>query len=304
MGNDQARKPNNKRFTCRNGNKGKGSIESSSTPKIKKSDSGGQASNVPRNYFIRDADSPYKYSINVFGRQKYVIVRQNSAEDTWPGGALWDVGVLLANVFCAAKLSPIHSNRWTRMKVLELGAGVGLTGIVTGVLGAQQVLVTDLPVVVERITKPNVELNGEHYRSVVKRAESLRVKAQTLRWGNTEDEQQAILYFAGAFPDLIIAGDVSYQHKPGAPSHFDDLVQTVLNLSNQETIFVFGHRVRMEASNDLLTDFQRYFDYVEDPIPAHLIDPSFSSVGKHNITIHVMKRSAKAFAKKQTLEEN
>ena len=81
---------------------------------------------------------------------------------------------------------------------------------------------------------------------------SLRVSAQPLTWGCAKDEIDAIAALGGTFPDLLIAGYVSYQHKPGAPSHFEALVDTVPNTSNKNTIFVFGHRVRMEASNDLL----------------------------------------------------
>jgi predicted nicotinamide N-methyase len=245
--------------------------------------------NVPRNVFVKDVNTPYTYEVNAFGRRKQVVVRQSSADETWPGGALWDIGVLLSHVFCSSTFTPIHNNRWTRTKVLELGAGVGLTGIVVGVLGAQQVLVTDLPVVVDNITQPNVELNSEHYKCIGSKKE-LRVKARALSWGNERDEKGALAALNGSYPDLIIAGDVSYQQKPGAPSHFEALVQSVLHVSNEDTIFVFGHRVRMEASNDLLEDFRKHFEYLRDPIPAEQIDSSFAQVGKHNISIHIMKR--------------
>ena len=199
---------------------------------------------------------------------------------------MWDVGVLLSRLFCSPQYSPMHSNSWNKVKVLELGAGVGLTGIVTGALGARQVLLTDLPVVVDAITKGNILLNADHLKGLKK---SLRVSAQALSWGCSEDENEALRVFGG-FPGLIIAGDVSYQHKPGAPSHFEALVQTLLNTSIENTIFVFGHRVRMEASNDLLDSFLRHFEYTREVIRPVDIDRSFANVAKHSITLHVMKK--------------
>jgi len=255
-----------------------------------------QPKNIPRNIFLKDADSMFIFDVTVYGRKKSVMVSQSSAEATFPGGALWEIGVLLCRLFSSTKYSPIRANAWNKVKVLELGAGVGLTGIVTGVLGARQVLLTDLPVVIEGITKKNIALNGSHLKGLNK---SLRVSAQPLTWGCAKDEIDAIAALGGTFPDLLIAGDVSYQHKPGAPSHFEALVDTVLNTSNKNTIFVFGHRVRMEASNDLLNSFLQHFIYVQDIISAEKLDCRFKNVPKHNITLHVMKRRP---AKSEELE--
>jgi predicted nicotinamide N-methyase len=181
---------------------------------------------------------------------------------------------------------------WKNVKVLELGAGVGLTGIVTGVLGARQVVLTDLPVVIERITKNNIALNANRWKKGGSGLHNnkLRVSAQSLTWGLANEEVDALTTLGGTFPDLLIAGDVSYQHKPGATSHFDALLSTVLNVSGTNTIFVFGHRVRMEASHDLLNAFLEHFVYIRDVVRAEDLDDRFASVAKHNITIHIMKR--------------
>mmetsp|Transcript_13686 Transcript_13686/g.24535 ORF Transcript_13686/g.24535 Transcript_13686/m.24535 type:complete len:93 (+) Transcript_13686:1-279(+) len=45
-------------------------------------------------------------------------------------------------------------------------------------------------------------------------------------------------------PDVIIIGDVAYQHYPGAPSHFDELLSTVLTFLGPHTIVIFGTRMR------------------------------------------------------------
>jgi len=248
--------------------------------------------NIPRNIFLKDADSMFAFEFTMYGEKKTVVVNQSSAEETFPGGALWEIGILLAKLFCLDKFSPVPMQSWKNVKVLELGAGVGLTGIVTGVLGARQVVLTDLEVVIERITKHNIALNANHWKKGGSGLHNnkLRVSAQSLTWGLTNQEVDALTTLGGTFPDLLIAGDVSYQHKPGATSHFDALLNTVLHVCGTNTIFVFGHRVRMEASHDLLNSFLEHFVYIRDVVRAEDLDDRFASVAKHNITIHIMKR--------------
>ena len=97
-------------------------------------------------------------------------------------------------------------------------------------------------------------------------------------------------------PSIILIGDVAYQHKPGAPSHFDILLSTLLKFATtRQTVVVFGTRMRMPASADLLQMFYDHFDEVIDPIEAQEINESFSnsSLGRSSlITIHVLKRKS------------
>jgi len=122
---------------------------------------------------------------------------------------------------------------------------------------------------------------------------------------NSFDEEDA-LQSTGRhrYPHLILLGDVAYQHKPGAPSHFDILVETLqqcmppieekstsLLLQQQQqrspTLLLFGTRLRMPASMDLLLLLQEHFHPVlPEPIPAHVLDPALRAV-KHNMTIHI-----------------
>jgi predicted nicotinamide N-methyase len=197
---------------------------------------------------------------------------------------------------------------------LELGCGVGLTGLVAAALGAKVTLLTDLDVVVDNVSRPNTELNtlpGPNktcgYR--VTKAGG-KIMAMPLCWGNENDERNAIEALesltppvtsarktstkeSNGKPDLIIIGDVAYQHKPGAPSHFDVLLSTLLKFVDDKTIVLFGTRMRMPASADLLTMFREHLDeLVDPPVEAHELDPSFATdeLGKrHNMTIHVLR---------------
>jgi predicted nicotinamide N-methyase len=216
---------------------------------------------------------------------------------------------------------------------LELGCGVGLSGLVaaSSLRPALSVL-TDLPVVVDKVTKPNVEQNTVEGPRV-KKSEPIpyrllpnsqtKVVAMPLTWGHRGDEEAVlnVLEQLGArkqlpitprrrkkgasvdqmalldqrtdirYPDLILVGDVAYQHKPGAPSHFDALVETLLRMSDGHTVVIFATRIRMEASVDLLLLLRDCFDeVVQPPVQAHEIDaPAFGDV-KHNLTIHFLQK--------------
>ena len=271
------------------------------TPKTKKNsvvsaEEGEESSapNRPRNFLVRDATKPFDFSFLQYGKPASIVVHQTAQDDTWPGGALWDIGVILSSFF--VELAGFQSTKKeiskakipTRMlqaipnikdlTMLELGTGVGLTGIVAAaVLGTQLSILTDLDVVVEKVTQMNVELNStasvagngrqNPYR-LTKAGKRGRIMAMPLSWGNEQDEDAVLECFRKwtkspaksqrkkkgknkgpekvdiGQPDLIVIGDVAYQHYPGAPSHFDILLSTVLRFLGPHTIVVFGTRMR------------------------------------------------------------
>ena len=318
------------------------------------------STNKPRNHIVKDATSPYTFTYKQYGQQKSITVNQTPDEDTWPGGALWDIGALLAKALVMLNKPPPSSSgsggkkepfvprlrtpgiwpaSWKDCTILELGCGVGLTGLVAAQLGAKLTLLTDLDVVVEKVTKPNVELNKKEFGM------GQKVLAMPLCWGNENDEAACRQIFESASsqskkmrssrkvkkkgknkstinqnktetgstvtadahvavplassatsdPSIILIGDVAYQHKPGAPSHFDILMSTLLKFATTpETVVMFGTRMRMPASSDLLDMFREHFaEVIEPPVEAHEIDHSFHSspLGRSSlITLHVFKR--------------
>lgn len=243
------------------------------------------------------------------------------------GGALWDIGVLLSHFlvglagfesgkasFPLRLIKAIPSTK--DLTVLELGCGVGLTGIVAAAaLGTQLTILTDLKVVVDEVAQPNLLRNstpssGKHSYRLTEAGKRGRVMTMPLCWGDSDDEKAVLETFKKltkpakqprkqkgkalpakdpSKPDLILIGDVAYQHKPGAPSHFDVLLSTLLKFLGPQTMVVFGTRMRMPASADLLQLFSEHMEeIVSPPVAADEIDPSFSRF-KHQITIHVFR---------------
>lgn len=365
--------------------------------------------NRPRNLLITDATQPFTFTFSHGGATKTttsITVHQTPEEETWPGGALWDLGVLLAHVLVALshggqtnvtltsdsttgeisrgkktihrsiilpsrmqglingffqnRNSPLHQKT-----LLELGCGVGLTGLVAAAaIEPKLSILTDLPVVIDRVTVPNVERNftiaassgtsagrsldsrpGPRPRTIHKKGHA-KIVAVPLSWGNAMDEQlvKNIFHFystpllskhgrhkKGAIsqseeasfygvidggtplPSIILIGDVAYQHKPGADSHFDALLSTLLEFTTTSSnskhgensnnnydgnscddstpLVIFGTRIRMPASHDLLHMLLEHFvELVIPPLEAHEIDPESFLGRKHNMTIHFLTR--------------
>lgn len=327
--------------------------------------------NKPRNLLVTDATTPFTfYFSGRFGIHRALTVNQTAAEETWPGGALWDLGVLLSQVLVAissgssqsitlsapttasgksksaARMIQLPSRLAAAVNskeialldasiVLELGCGVGLTGLVAAAaLQAKTVVLTDLAVVIDQVTRPNVELNSVagtngSYRTISKG--QAKVVPMPLCWGSSVDEERVRSFLVDSasassssspkgrrrrrksslthdkgpknnkdddliaanrvgVPDVVLIGDVAYQHKPGAPSHFDDLLSTLLKFSDSRTVVIFGTRLRMPASADLLNLLLQHFDeLVNPPVSAEEIDSQFAVV-KHNMSVHFLTK--------------
>lgn len=377
--------------------------------------------NKPRNMMVTDATTPLQMSwTGQFGTQRSITVQQTADPETWPGGAVWDLGWCLAQLMigiaaAAGSTSTVtstttHLQKSTRRTLqlpsrvtdslrehfprlfrtssksgsqgheplcfLELGCGVGLTGLVTAAAFANQakaVVLTDLPVVIDQVTQPNVMLNAtvdrkrstsntqssssaksqipsngnvphlDHHPRFIINKGNCQVVATPLCWGNREDEDTVAALFqsldgnapkhrhashrshrktkesnpttadSGAHkqqeglsppdspptttgtsaPHVILIGDVAYQHAPGAPSHFDALVSTLLRfLGTSSTLVIFGTRIRMPASVDLTNMLlERLESVVEPPLSAHEIDSTTHAFANnaHTMSIYFLR---------------
>lgn len=139
---------------------------------------------------------------------------------------LWPASFLLCNYiennFNQIINSNNNNNSHNNTEIIELGAGVGLCGIVLSILGCNYVTITDLPEAIELISK-NIERNYHHISSSSCSSASLSslttntnininsnqvLRSDVLRWGIDEDY---IRYPLTTMENLIvIASDCVY----------------------------------------------------------------------------------------------
>lgn len=146
-------------------------------------------------------------------------------EEGGVAAVVWDAAVVLSQ-YLESK------GNWIKdKKVIELGAGTGLVGMVAAVLGGD-VVVTDREVALN-YTKTNVENNFNSLSDT-----SLRVTK--LDWG-----QDTSIFLAPY--DIILGADIVYIEET-----FHDLLKTLTDLSGNESVILLSCRIRYERDNNFI----------------------------------------------------
>jgi len=109
------------------------------------------------------------------------------------GMVVWQSGFVLAELLL--RRPPLGS--WPGVRVLELGAGTGITGIALALAGAR-VMLTDLPHILP-LTRENVTANLRPIHAAM---------VAEHRWGS---DATPLLQLCGGYPDIIAAADCIYE---------------------------------------------------------------------------------------------
>ena len=150
------------------------------------------------------------------------------AQDWNEGGVaavVWDAAIVLSQYL--EKHKPLIEHR----KVIELGAGTGLVGMVAALLGGS-VIVTDRQKALKYINT-NVENNADVLSK-------LPIKVAGLTWG------QSISDFEAPF-DIILGADIIYIEET-----FQELLKTLLELTGKKTVVLLSCRIRYDRDNKFL----------------------------------------------------
>eukprot|EP00455_Lapot_gusevi_P011822 TRINITY_DN1552_c0_g1_i1.p1 TRINITY_DN1552_c0_g1~~TRINITY_DN1552_c0_g1_i1.p1 ORF type:complete len:223 (+),score=31.94 TRINITY_DN1552_c0_g1_i1:113-781(+) len=177
------------------------------------------------------------------------VLQFGSEWDYGIGGAVWPV----ARILCQHLQDPAYpENFWNGKKVIELGSGTGICGIVCALLGAN-VTLTDIGKHID-LLKQNVQENAGDAAE--------RIQVFEYPWG----KERAELGWLDASYDFILGSDIIYD-----ANYFDDLIQSLLELSSAKTVTLLAFQKRDPA--DLMLFFHKlghHFRYVKVPTTADI----------------------------------
>ena len=128
------------------------------------------------------------------------VAQREAAADSAPftGTSVWASSIALAHVLDEA-VAPAW---WPRQRVIELGAGIGLPGMVAAALGCREALLTDQ---YTHLLEANVEANFGSSSASQGQSPATRVSVQAaaLTWGDSAE-------IAATAPpyDLILCADI------------------------------------------------------------------------------------------------
>jgi len=162
-----------------------------------------------------------------------------------PDSTLWDASVVLSRYLCT-----LDSSLLAKKRVIELGAGCGLVGIIAAMQGADTVI-TDMQEYIPLIQQ-NIDANQQY---VVRNNGS--AVATTLDWGNLEEIQTKF----NPPVDYILGSDIVY-----ALQGFEDLVAAIKCLSSKDTqiLIAYEHRWK-DVEGYFLELVEKYFTVSKIP---------------------------------------
>ncbi|KAE9597624.1 hypothetical protein Lal_00013743 [Lupinus albus] len=194
--------------------------------------------------------------------QSTVVIRQLPSEGL--SFQLWPAATALVSLLDLHRLNPSQSPlsatlsaaRATAndrpLKILELGSGTGIVGIVAAATLGGDVTITDLPHVV-----PNLQFNADANKEVVGSTGGA-VKVASLRWGHADDVAKIGREF-----DIILASDVVYHDHL-----YDPLLETLRLMTlvsddgkeRKKMVFVMAHLRRWKKESSFFKKAKKLFE--------------------------------------------
>ncbi|XP_077394458.1 protein N-lysine methyltransferase METTL21D isoform X2 [Festucalex cinctus] len=188
------------------------------------------------------------------------------------GCVVWDAAIVLAKYLETKQFYDPSSgvNLWAGQRVVELGAGTGVVGLMAATLGAD-VTVTDLEEL-QTLLRVNIQDNQTLISSG-------SITAKVLKWG--EDVSGFL-----PPPNYVLMADCIYYEQSITP-----LVETLKLLSGPDTCIICCYEERTEGINPKVE--KQFFELLQqsfncEEIPSSKHDREFSSPDIH--ILHVRKK--------------
>ncbi|TMW55061.1 hypothetical protein Poli38472_013823 [Pythium oligandrum] len=174
--------------------------------------------------------------------KRQIMIRQGWKNDG-KGGTTLGFGASVYDAAIALSLYlEAHCDLVRNKRVIELGCGPGLVGIVAAHLQADQVVVTDGDPASVHLTAANIELNE---------LEKPQCIATEYLWG---DETNGVLQDAPY--DVVVGADIVACPYADA---FDALLRAFLQLTDAHTELVLAYKLRHGSENSFFDEFERHF---------------------------------------------
>ncbi|KAF4318945.1 hypothetical protein JM18_006359 [Phytophthora kernoviae] len=192
------------------------------------------------------------------GRVVHIGEVGNSGKGT--GLTTWDGSVVLAKYLEHKRREDIAGSR-----IVELGSGTGLVGISAALLGAREVILTDLAYVVD-----NLAANAAETLKLAANADrpvESDVSTQVLDWFNPPKDLGDI--------DFLMASDVVWVEEliPPLVKTFDTLIRH----SSVTTRVLMSYQIRSIVSDRLLFSELERHNLQKNRVPATSLHPDFST---------------------------
>ena len=178
------------------------------------------------------------------------------------GSIIWEGALVLA------KYMEDNAQEFKGKTVIELGAGIGLVGIVSALIGCSSITITEIGKLIPLI-RENIELNIED-PNVRK-----RVQVKELNWGEHVEGKFDKSY------DYIVGSDIVYDK-----STFEILIKSFKDLSDNNTIIFLAYRVRSKDETRFFELLEK--DFVKVEIPKEKLRDS--GRGGNPMHLYMMKK--------------
>ncbi|XP_047967563.1 protein-lysine N-methyltransferase EFM3 [Salvia hispanica] len=193
---------------------------------------------LDESFFINDN---YQIARFTFGSQilELYCLQSASTDFDLTGQMVWPGAELLNNYLSK------NSDILRGCSVIELGSGVGITGILCSRF-CREVVMTDHNDEVLKILTRNIELDDSSKNSAC----SAKLKSAKLEWGNSEQLDDILQRHPEGF-DLVVGADICFQ-QASVPLLFHT-VKRLLNVGLKKNCrFILGYVSRAKVMDDMV----------------------------------------------------
>ncbi|CAK7330683.1 unnamed protein product [Dovyalis caffra] len=193
---------------------------------------------LDESFFISDN---YQLTTFTFGSQVIELLCLHSASTDFDltGQLVWP-GAMLLNDYLTKHAEMLHG-----CSILELGSGVGVTGILCSRF-CRQLVLTDHNDEVIKIQKKNIELCASSMNPNC----CAELATEKLEWGNSDHIDQILQRYSRGF-DLILGADI-YILQSSVPLLFDT-VEKLLRFRGGQCKFILAYVSRAKTMDSLIT---------------------------------------------------